>query len=222
MADIRTTMVLDDTAARAQENPLSYGGRWAEYGSWSGDLANLLIGSFNAITLSNQAPAVPQQSHYYWTPSTWSGDVEVWARAAQNLEDGASASLGMISSAGGYGASWDGYHLRINNTFAFFRWELWVVTNGSGSMVDTGVDPGVGFGDYVLFRRNGNDLEGWYSGDNAANWSMVISYTDTNYTTAMSVGCGFSVSLITSYPGWLYFGGGVNVNRPQFYRWIKN
>ena len=230
MADIRVTGILDPTDDRgptvAPEIPLDYGGRWSPYGSYTDDLALLAYGVGPAhyiITASDQTPSTPQQAHSYWTPSTFDGDVEVWAHLNTGLDDGASMSLGLISSAGGYGGSWDGYHLRIINTFSASttRWEIYRIDNGSATLVASTLDSVVSLpsGDHVvLFRRSGNDLQGYKSSDDGLNWTLGVSVTDSTYTTGMNVGVGTSVQSITDYPGWYTVGGGVDNWMPEFIR----
>lgn len=230
MADIRITGVLDPTDSRAvPENPLSYGGRWAKYfadHSGSDDLALYSNGGgHHVITSDDQGIGHPQQSHYYWTPQTFSGDMEIWGYMSSYLgwDDGASLSIGFVKDVSSVNGPWDGWHLRFNNTFAFVGWEIYKITNGSGSKVASGSTASIGdgptsAGDLVLFRRVGSELQSWISYDDGSTWESRLNHTDSAFQTDMYLSVGVAVAAVTQYPGLYHIGGGVDNWMPEFIR----
>ena len=207
LADIRTTPLLDDFD-RPNENPLSGGGSWAKADSSS----NVIQLVNNQVTLPGQTSIV---SLYQWTPEALDGDVEVWATLRGSLDDGAAADLGIVTEVGGTNQM-DGYVLRAVNTFGFAGWQIRKRTNWGGLQVlaQSGfTGGGVATGHVVLFRREGNALQGWRSKDGGATWALEISAADSTYKTGLSIGLGFSVAVATS-PAWDDFGGGASSPPP--------
>lgn len=73
----------------------------------------------------------------------------------------------MINNAAGSGGSW-----RIRR-----------YANGAQTTLITQNNLGLPSNKIVLFRRAGNALEAWESGDGGANWTLKLSFNDTTYTT---------------------------------------
>ena len=202
LGDIRTTPLLDDFD-RPDENPLSGSGSWAKADA-----------SSNVIQLVNNQVRLPSQtsilSLYQWAPESLDGDVEVWATLGGALDDGAAADLGIVTEVGGTNQM-DGYVLRAVNTFGFAGWQIRKRTNWGGVQVlaQAGFSGGgASTGHLVLFRREGNALQGWRSKDGGATWALEISATDSTHTAGFHIGLGFSVAVATS-PSWDDFGGGL-------------
>lgn len=201
LGDIRTTPLLDDFD-RPDENPLSGGGNWSKADASSNVIQ--LVG--NRVTLPAQTSIL---SLYQWVPQSLDGDVEVWATLRGALDDGAAADLGIVTEVGGTNQM-DGYVLRAVNTFSFAGWQIRKRTNWGGVQVlaQAGFSGGgASTGHVVLFRREGNVLQGWRSKDGGATWALEISATDSTYSAGFHIGLGFSVAVATS-PSWDDFGGG--------------
>lgn len=224
MADIRQGGLIDRTDQRPPENPLSYNGQWLRYGPWNDYLQlHPSLGNIPSITLADLSVGHRQNAYSYWAPQTWDDDVEIWASCSVifGMDDGASISLGLVSSAGGYGSDYSGYTARCVNTFSFGGWQLYKITSGSGSLLASTTSGMLTHQDMALFRRSGNNLQIYTSTDDGASWTQRISYSDTTYTQDMHVSLGSSVALVADYPGWYNIGAGQR-NRQQIYRYVSN
>lgn len=214
MADIRKrTGVLDDFN-RADEAPLSGGGNWAR-----SDLS-----TFGALELlSNQVshPAAGVSGDSYWTPTTYDGDdAEVWAQGSFTAAAaGLAVAVGLWVGVGGSGTV-DGYRLRIETTSTGRTMVLYEFLNGSGSERDS--DSLSAFSNqYILLRRNGNDVEGWLADAGDLNtWTQHVGVTDTTYMTGFSLAAGIRDNGGNQRARIDNFGGGPSVSngRPQFMR----
>lgn len=220
MADIRQTAQLDDFtwSVFPYENPISHGGAWANVDArWNG-----LEGG--GPTLQDNAVFANNFSWSYWTAGPFAGDIEVWGCAAGGGLGAAGEGwrLGFWTDVGGNFAA-DGYALAwFGNPFGNFFMRRYDNTNftGIGGPVDPG---GLPTSNLLLFRRHGAGiLDGYWSGDNGANWTRVWSATDITYSGAMYLAiCAEDPSF--GGVGWTCFGGGpLGVNRTQFFRRPSN
>lgn len=216
MADIRQSTTIKDDFQRAASDPAS--GDWGDtvfFGQVA--IAGPALPDRMLTHSASDSPAIG-----YYTAETYSGDdCEVWARAVGGGEiSGIAWAVGLFKN---FGGSIDGYR---------FRWEsvgdvytLRKYTSGSFTVLDTG-NPDVGSADHwFLLRRNGNDVEGWISGnDDPTSWTMVVSATDTTHTTGLYGCLGVTDNAQSQQLGWNEFGAGVaeERRRPQIYRWVTN
>lgn len=215
MADIRQNPGFLDDFDRADENPLSGGGNWAQTASgfWSElELENNQATLQGANTLSSS----------YWTPTSYSGDdCEVWGIAAGGGASGMAFRLGLYKDVG-VGANLDGYRYGFDIGASGGRHVIRELLNGAGSNLAVSADAGgtpTGNPGHLLFRRNGNDLEGWWSSDAGANWTLMVSATDTTYTTNLFLSLDLADNGGLQSVEWTAFGGGpAEEFFPQIYR----
>jgi hypothetical protein len=209
MADIRQSTTAKDDFNRADEDPLSGGGNWAQ--TDSGVFTPMVIKS-NAATHQSGGPS----SMSHWTPTTYDGDAaEAWGARTGGGAGGIAWGIGLARDVGGSNAM-DGYRFRDEDGSTSLKRFL----NGSDSTVlDTGTGTSGADGDLLLIRRNGNDVEGWFSSDDGANWTLKVSATDTTYTTGFYLALSIRDNSASQLLGWDYFGGGpAKPFIPQIYR----
>ncbi len=222
MADIRGTALLDDFN-RADEDPLSGGGNWLQT-----DTAFVGPLILRGMAATHRSPGVSGDS--FWTPQTFDpavGQVEVWGCPGGGGAGAAGVAwaLDFWQDAGGSGQV-DGYRFRNESSGGGAGFVIYKVTNTNNVAAVSG-DPGfvTGAGDAtpMLMRRNGNDIEGWYSTDSGANWTMVVSMTDTSYMGPYNLACGIRDNSGGQVLDWDCFGGGIPMERKtQIYRWVSN
>lgn len=196
MADIRQTPELDDLL-RADETPLSDGGKWDKAMSTS---SGLLLNN-NTIK-----PWGPGDATYFYDDGPYNGNCEVWGETWDAADETEAWRIGLMTEPDPAGTTVDGYLV------------LWIVgiggagpilrkyTNNSFTEVATGTSTGAN-GGLFLTRILGDDIQLWQSLDGGANWTMNLSYTDTTYRTALYPCLGISSDDGTG-PGWISFGGG--------------
>lgn len=213
MADIRTTPELDDFDR--DEDPLSGGGNWAKVdtGVWPADMAATSAGD-------GAVGADPPDAFYYWTPGSHTGDMEVWATSSFGADLTEAWRLGLFKDVGIHGSVVDGYGILVTSDGGVADWSLRRYSNGGFTQI-AGVLGGQhlsGGGDLALLRINGNEVEVFYSLDDGANWTMIMSATDTTYRTGLYLSLGISTD-DGGNPGWINFGGGQEEDViPQIWR----
>lgn len=207
MADIRQNPTIKDDFNRADENPLASPWLVSDTGIWLP-----MVLKSNSITHQLGGSS---QSH--WTTATFDGDAaECWATRIGGSGPFIAWGIAIWSTVGA--GAVDGYRFRLENES---NYTLRRFNNGvTGSLLDSdaGVIPGA---IHMLIRRNGNDVEGWVSVDQNT-WTLVVSATDTTYTTGFYLSLGIIDESNSQILGWDNFGGGAEANRTQIYRWIKN
>lgn len=213
MADIRLTGLLDDFN-RADENPLSGGGNWAQVDSTTfpnqmRNLSNLAAGqAFLTISAS------------YWTPGTFTGDMEVWGQCAGSTDNNEGWILGLFHDVGGAGVV-DGYRAGWFQSVGPDTLQIRRIDNGSTTLISTtNAEIPVG-DDVILFRTVGGDLEMWLSTDDGANWTNQVTHADSTYRTDLRLAIATSAAGEGFDPKFLGFGGGVEQEEefiPQMYR----
>lgn len=193
--------LLDDFD-RANEDPLSGGGNWA-----------LVDNVYQPMRLLNNEATrrVNSNSFSYWTPQSFDGDCEVWG---QKNDPGFSTiefiRCGLLRDLGGTGA-FDGYQL----IGGYGGHGYWLRRYTNGGFVDLAAPtPGGGIPAYIMLKRNGNDVEAWYSYTNApGSWLLAVAVTDTTYMTGLHPAIGSTSNIVSSaaMPAWLWVGGGIEV-----------
>lgn len=220
MADIRTTGLLDDFQ-RPDENPLSGGGNWSQTDpTFSG---NMQLVSHGATHQSGG----PSGDSYWTTLFTQFGsdEVEVWGypRGGGAGAAGVAWALDLWQQPGGSGVV-DGYRFRNESSGGGAQFRLYRITN-TATATTIGGSGGFATGNpstmVMLLRRNGGNVEGWYSANAGANWTLVVSTTDSTYTGSFYIGCGIRDNSAGQILDWAGIGGGSgSVNRPQIYRYL--
>ena len=202
MTDIRTTPELDNFG-RADENPLSDGGRWAQV-STPGYGPQLQVVSHEAIGQGTSGLTVYSN---YWTPAAFSGDVEVWGLCAGFCDLNDSYSLALWTGVGGADSDISGYVVNWSTSFGSSVY-LYRQDSGVNTLLDApGTIPFPVAGDYVLLRTNGTSVETYQSLDGAATWQLKATAVDNTYRTNLSLTPRI-LSHASSSPGYAGVGGG--------------
>ncbi len=211
MADIRTTPLLDDFNG-ADENPLANGGLW---GPLDTDPAGPVGPSGRADNLRREGGAargflsIPDRFWTrYWTPSPFSGEWQIWGKLDSALAGGDWCGLAFLTDSGGFDTSPDGYisYVRApggNNDSLLYRYDNWAATLVAS-------DSRAAFlaaDSLLLFQTNGTGLETYYSNDDGANWTALISAVDNTYRSTLWMSISF-VGMFAGATGWIGFGGG--------------
>jgi RHS repeat-associated protein len=168
--------VLDDFN-RADEDPLSGGGDWAQTDSGTWPTPMRLV--------TNAARRGGNTSASYWTQDSFAGGTgSVWAKWG-GIGDQSGVSIALYKDVGGASAV-DGYELRRevagiveNDYYILRRVDNGVRQNPALAGVENG--PYVGY-PYFNLRRVGSTVEAWASPD-GASWTLVLSAQDSTYMT---------------------------------------
>lgn len=212
MPDIRTTPQLDNFVYGPQ-NPLtgSPAGNWAKADSvvWPQDM---FIDAFD------RAGGSPGNAVYYWTPRTWSGDVEVWGRTGPGADLTEAWRLVLAAAVG----TISGYSLRIISDGGAANWDLGRFDSRTPVALDSApADYHPSDDTYVMLRRHGDEVEVWYvQSDPTDTWTQIMGATDTTYTTDLSVAMGIS-SDDGGNPTWEGIGGGGGRSGPPIPQYIR-
>lgn len=213
MSDLRTTPELDNFT-RANENPLSFGGKWSQVNPHGYAPQLRLVGN-NAIGQSTPGRTVYSS---YWNPSTFDGDMEVWARCAGFCDFNDNYSLGLLTGLGGADADICGYvanwETSIGNGIELFRQD-----NGVNTLLELfGTIPFPDGGDLIILRTRDDQVETFQSLDAGATWQLKASATDTTYRTDLSLVYRL-INQAADSPGYMGVGGGTRIpTQPQFIR----
>lgn len=214
MADIRQSTAFLDDFNRADENPLSGGGNWAQTDTALGPAMRLLT---NKAT----SPSGQTISSSYWVPLALDGDdAEAWGHPVNGGANGIAWGLGLFKDLGGSSLV-DGYRFRIDVSSSGGFYTLGRYDNGVRTAIQANVAgaPTGGTG-LLLIRRNGNDVEGWQAANtDGSDFTLRISGTDTTYTTGLHPALSISDNSGGSILQWDWFGGGpAEEFVPQIYR----
>jgi len=168
-----------DSFNRANENPLSFGGRWGNGILGSGERglkvdSNLLAGGKTATTTA------------WWKPTQLGPDSEAFATIATLPGNGNSFRLYVRLQAPGSSAV-DGYMLLFTQSSGTDQVALYRVTNGALIQL-AAADRAVAAGTVLLLRAKGNTLESWVR--EGATWTRVGYATDSAYPGAGYAGVG--------------------------------
>ena len=185
MALALTTTALLDDFNRADENPLSGGGRWAQLNSSSNPL-QIISNATASVTSTNGTS--------YWTRDTFAS-TEVWARISSAQNFGVLLRLQDVGGAN----TWDGYELFANASNDTL--DLRRVTNATTTSLVTRSVSAIAIGVGIMLRAYGTRLEAWYF--KASVWTLVTSTDDSTYTSGnMGLRVGpTSPGIVTDFGG---------------------
>lgn len=216
---VPTTGILDDFE-RANEDPL-------DNGTW--DL--IVPGGINMRTAStqpsgyaaqNQASGGSQTTRFYWSAQSFGSTQEVHVKLSGGADGDPQLALGenyrlMICLQDVGGSNWDGYQLVIASETGDDHWYIRRVTNGA-TAAETSVVQDAVYWKRVLFKTDGSTVEGWGSNDDWASSTLVISRSDSTYTSGY-IGMGIQSNTTATQPQFDEYGGGDPVEFiPQIYR----
>jgi len=198
---IISNMVLDNFN-RADENPLSFGGNWAQgHTSWC---------THPLKVLSNRARSTANNFNgAYWTPSTFSGDIKVFGKMTDGWPTNSASQLGLLKDVTGNNTV-DGYVTFLVKTIGGYKVQIRRLTNNVATIlknVSMPVNPVPG--DLLLFRTNGALLQTFISKDLGLSWLKITEHSDNTYRTGLSLHIGVGATS-GGGPGWDDFGGGLD------------
>lgn len=188
-----TTPVLDD-CNRANESPISFGGRWNVLNDIT--LYPSVVGS-KIDTNRIISTSLPNSSTALWLPSTFS-DCEVWAEC-NSTQTNTVAFFCRVGTPGT--GTTTGYRLVVSGaSFTLAR-----ITNSVATTLSTFSLGVPGLLGRIMMRAVGSRLSVnfWRSSDILQNWYEVLSAEDATYSTG-----SLALAMNGSFPGFTKFGGG--------------
>jgi hypothetical protein len=167
-----------DTFNRANENPLSFGGRWG----------NGILGSSERSlrVTSNQCLSTQNTTATGWWKTQLGADQEAYATIATLPGNNNAVRLYVRLQTPG-SAAVDGYMLLYSQLSGTDQITIHRITNGTLTQVST-ANREIAAGNRLLLRAKGTALEAWVRSGSA--WSRVSRVTDSTYTGAGFVGLG--------------------------------
>lgn len=200
MADIRYSTNVVDAFDRPPENPIQP--PWLKPSNW--DVAMRLEGSgFIHSTTANPS----DQAFCYYDAESMNGDCEVWATATPDAPLHAAYYMGLVTD-----DSQGGYYLRNPHNVVNEPWEIWKL--GVGMIASSDPSSFLIADQKVLMQISGSTISCYYSNDDGANWTLMISVNDTTYRQGLHLGLGAQ----DAGPGWDDVGGGPFDDISQIYR----
>ena len=215
MPDIRKTGFLDDFQ-RPDEDPLSWDGRW-KYLFWNG-LSNLALGG-NVCSSANAF--VNSTASSYWSPATFTGDVECWGltTGSNDLTEGLDLFLHITGTVGQGIDAVNGYRLRWLDPIGDANFTISRFDGGGRTDLHTEIGDLATVEGAMLFRRTGDTLQGYAANSHTdPDFQLVIETSDSTYSTGF---LGLGTAQDDDNPGWAGFGGGA-IRRTQIYRYVSN
>ena len=189
MSSFPLAALILDTASRANENPLSDGGKWTN---------PLKSGNGNLQLSSNHIQITSLACSAYWNPQTFGPNCEVFATVVAKPAAAANGELHLrVQNAGT--TSLNSYFVDLSSTNAsrILKTVNNVITNlGSGSAT------GIVAGDAIGLQVIGTSLISWF---NHNGWNSIVSITDSSVSGVGNVGIAIGNA---STPTFSNFSGG--------------
>jgi len=203
MADIRLDPNFIDDFERANENPVQPPWELFDAPFIPMQLDNGVINgtSFN--------PSNSSQQYYGALPLT--GDIiEAWGESFGNANTQDAYRLGLLDGSN------SGYLCYMPNNPGDDEWIIRKYTNGTFSILAQGTPPqsAPSLGDLVLMQTDATSVYCYYSTDNGANWTLMVTGVDADYRTDMYITLGANGEA----PGWEMAGGADETELSQIYR----
>ena len=209
MADIRQTTVILDDFNRADESIIQSPWQLA-YTSFGASPAQLFTNALRGRVFP------PTASVSYWSTESYNGDgAEVWATAVGSAPQAEGWRMGLMSDVGG--TSIDGYQCLMHNGIGPDTWGIRKYTNATFfTLASVQHALPIGQVEICLMRCKGAQVEVWSSVDAGANWTLIVSATDSTYRTNLYAVLGTTGKAT----GWDNFGAGSTQNPwvPQYIR----
>jgi fibronectin type 3 domain-containing protein len=167
-----------DTFNRANENPLSFGGRWG----------NGILGSSERSlkVVSNQCASDRNTTATAWWKTQLGADQEAYATASTLPGNGNSVRVYARLQSPGSSAV-DGYMLLFTQASGTDQVTINRITDGASTQL-AATNREIGTGARLLFRAKGTALEAWVR--EGSVWSRIVRVTDSTYTGAGFAGIG--------------------------------
>lgn len=214
MADIRyVTTVIDDLARADELYPPGILPPWYHTPAW--DLPVELDGGL----LDSPSFDPNNQAMSSWRGGEMRGDrQEGWAQAVADAPLHDAWYWGLLDADG------NGYYVRNPHNVLDEPWIL-IRLDGGGTSGTTLDDSGgidfllTGFApDIAIIQIDGSTVQAGYSQDGGANWTILVSATDTTYREGLYISFGMQ----GGGPNWESIGGGPFIRRSQIYRRLRN
>lgn len=222
MPDIRSTKILDD-CQRADESPLSNGGRWRPVSggqaNWNAYEPGLMLHS-HAIHHFDPTSSPSATSVSYWAKDVFRNRVECWgiAGAGFDLSEGWRLFLN-LKGVETY-PTMTGYELMLNAAVGPDYWQISKFSPGKSQLAITAVStPMLGTNEICLFRYEDGELSAWRDNNTGgASWTNVLNASDSSFPYGY---IGLGIDQDDNNPSWKGFGGG-RIYRTQIYRRLTN
>jgi hypothetical protein len=167
-----------DPFDRANENPLSFGGRWGN---------GILGGSERSLkVVSNQCASDRNTTATSWWKTQLGADEEAYATVSTLPGNGDSFRVYTRLQSPGSSAV-DGYVLLFTQASGTDQVTIDRITDGTLTQLAT-TNREIGAGARLLFRAKGSVLEAWVR--EGSVWSRIVRATDSTYTGAGYAGIG--------------------------------
>ncbi len=220
MADIRTTGILD-TFQRADESPLSFGGKWGQAvtGPAFTYEEQLILNLQTAKGEIVGSGAVNWTSR--WLPLTLTGDdIEVWGQFDSGIEADQRIGLALWENEGGNFSAVNGYLFQLKaSSPGVAVAHMYRQDSGVETLMQTVTDDFFFNDAFYLMRVTATHVESWFSNDGGANWTIMNQVANTAYRSNLQLNLNTFSGL--SDPGWSEFGGGIPTEAaaPQIMRY---
>ncbi|MGH3135040.1 MAG: hypothetical protein ACRDPV_00925, partial [Gaiellaceae bacterium] len=168
-----------DSFNRANENPLSFGGRWGNGILGSSERSLKVVSNQLASDRSSTATA-------WWQPAQLGPATESYATITTRPGNGNAVRLYVRLQSPGSSAV-DGYMLLYTQRSGVDEIALYRITNGALTLLQT-VNYEVAVGSRLLLRASGATLESWVQ--LGSTWNRAGRVTDSTYSGAGYVGVG--------------------------------
>jgi len=168
-----------DSFNRANENPLSDGGKWSNGAAGSGESGLYLTSNVVACSKSTTCTAWRNTPQY-------GPDSEAWATVTTLPGNGNVVRLKLRLQTPGSNAV-DGYMLMYVQASGTDTVALYRLTNGAFTVLAS-ANREIAAGTRLFVRAQGNALEGWVQ--EGSTWTRVVQATDSTYPSAGYAGVG--------------------------------
>ena len=178
-----------DNFNRANETPLSPSGFWAPTGVDGGAV----------LALSNKQVNGSGKSAY--RTATLSGSMEAYATISAG--PASLQALTVFIDLNDVGtAGWDGYGLRLINSFSTNKqYRLRKITNGAETDLASWDEPFSGAGERLLIKKEGSTIEAWKSATGGGAWTLSRPLLPTRATRADASACASPPKAAVADPG---------------------
>lgn len=210
MADIRRTSSIDTFDRVVPESPVLPPWFVVE-GAQSPTIGNGVFSPNDVFSVT---------SHAYLGDRVFYGpEVELWAQRGEGADQTEESGMALFQTPFSL-ATRSGYSIRSGDAIggsytSLSRYDNGIETTGIDSVTDQ-----IAGGSIIMLRLNGDRVEGWYSTDGGANWSLLLEGTDTTYRAFFYAYLRID-SDDAAGPTWIDLGGGT-LNRQQEYRWFPS
>ena len=156
--------------------------------NWTNGISTFVSGEGLVVTGNTAARAATggYRQGSYWSAGSFGANVEL-AVEVSDWTNTTSNGLALFLRLATIGtSSTDGYALAIERSSTATTWYIWRYDNGVATSLGLGTSQAVVAGDLVAFQAIGSELRGYIR--TAGSWTLVISASDSTYSSAGNVG----------------------------------